>query len=144
MKTFLKSILILSLIIACTCVCSAQDFIPLDGDYQEYTVNVEQTIEVPYTFIITYKTITLPLNNKEVMLTGDIEVNRKYKIIELNIDYYIFNGNLKTVRATNLNLVPKSPGVYSFEYQYPLDLSQYEYEIFSLIFIVEEVETHTL
>ena len=139
----LKSILILILIM-CACVCNAQDVIPLDGDYETYDVGVEKTIEVPYTFKIVYMTKTLPLNNKDVMLCGTIEVNRKYKVVQLEIDYYIFDGNHKSVRATNLNLQAVSPGVFSFEYQYPLDLNQYEYEIFSLVFIVEEVPTQTI
>ena len=146
MKTFLKSILILSLIIASTCVCNSQDVIPLDGDYNTYDINVEKTIEVPDTFTITYITNTLPLNDKEVMLTGTVDVNRKYKIIQLDIEYFVFDGDLKTAMVAGLELKPVAgnPGRFSFDYAYPLDLSRYEYEIFSLIFIVEEIETQIL
>jgi len=142
----LKSILILSLIM-CVCVCAyAQDgeVIPLMGTPETYDIGVEKDITITNTFVIKY--INNMMGNKEVKLEGSIEVNRRYQIIDLQIDYYLLDGNQKTARATNLNLLPVegSPGVFSFKYQYPLNLTSYEYEIFSLVFIVQEIDTQSI
>jgi len=142
----LKSILILSLIICVYVTAYAQDgeVIPLMGTPETYDIGVEKDITIPNTFVIKY--INNMMGNKEVKLEGSIEVNRRYQIIDLQIDYYLLDGNQKTARATNLNLLPVegSPGVFSFKYQYPLNLTSYEYEIFSLIFIVQEIDTQSI
>ena len=140
----LKSILILSLIM-CVCVTAsyADQLVEIDGDYQPYNIGVEKKIEVPFAFVIKY--VTTATDGKEATLKGTIEVNAQYKIIQLDLDYYIMNGQKKSVRATSLNLVKNkevpTPAIFDFEYSYKLDLQQYEYEIFSLIFIVEEIDT---
>jgi hypothetical protein len=129
----------------CACVTAyAQDtdqLVVFDGNGMPYDVNVQKKIEVPFAFKILYQNTTT--DGKEVTLSGTIEINSQYRIIELAIDYYLFNGKKETVRATSLNLVKScpSPATYDFEYSYPLDLSNYEYEIFDLTIIAEEVDT---
>lgn len=136
----LKSILILILMCVCTYAYAIEPGTHiLNGDPEPYDIGVGKIIEVPNTFTIKYETTIHELNNKEVILKGSIDVSRKYKVIKLTLDYYILDGDDNVVRVTSLELTPTSPGFYNFEYQYPLALNLYEGEIFSLVFIVQEV-----
>jgi hypothetical protein len=112
-----------------------------DGDGEPYDLNVQKKIEVPFAFTILYQSITT--DGKEVTLTGSIQINPQYRVIELSLDYYILNSEKKPVRATSLNLIKgcPNPATFDFEYSYPLDLSKYEYELFDLTIIAEEVDT---
>jgi len=138
----LKSILILSLIM-CVCVCAyAGETLMKHKDAEPYEIGKSKKIEIHNTFTISYSNQST--SGKEVTLTGSIEINRRFKIVQLDMDYYILDRNQKPVRATNLNLAQDAPGVYTFKYTYPLHLKTYEFELFSLIFIVEEVDTQSI
>ena len=133
----LKSILILILMCVCTCAYAMEPgtYI-IDGDPESYDIGAPKAIEVPNTFSIKY--VTLPVENtKEVKLTGSIDVSRRYRVVDLTLDYYIVDGEDVVVRATPLNLTEVSTNHYEFTYQYPLDLANYSGEIFSLVFHVE-------
>lgn len=140
----LKSILILSLIMCVgICVCNAGDLVKRRIKKNTiYQINVPRKIEVHNAFVINYITT---MNMGEATLTGTIEVNSRYKVVELQADYYIFNKRKQFVRVTNLNLIKGNrPATFSFVYSYPLDFAKYKYELFSLMFILEKTQIHNI
>lgn len=139
----LKSILILSLIV-CACVCVSQAETRQLPQAEPYDIGVDKQIEVQHAFVINYRNDTT--GDKEVTLTGSIAVNKQYKIIELDLDYYTFDLDGYAVNGLDIVLVrdEKIPGKFSFTHTYPLELRRCEYEVFSLVFIVEQIETHNL
>ena len=139
----LKSILILSLIV-CVCVCVSHAQTRQLGEAEPYDIGVEKTIDVEGAFIIKYRNDTT--GEKEVTLTGTIAVDKQFKIVQLDLDYYTFDRDRYAVHGIDVILIrdENEPGKFSFKHTYPLQLREAEYELFSLIFIVEQIETHNL
>ena len=139
----LKSILILSLIV-CACVCVSYGQTRNLGAAEPYEIGIDKTINVENAFVINYRNDAT--GQKEVTLTGTITVNKQFKIIQLDLDYYTFDKDQYAVHGLDLNLIrdENEPGKFSFKVTYPLQLRRVEYELFSLIFIVEQIETHDI
>ena len=137
----LKSILILILMCVCTCAYAMDE--PEEGTYilngnpAPYNIGVLNKIELPNAVVIKYENRINELNHKEVILKGSIEFSRRIVVLELNVDYYILDADENVARVTNLNLIEEAPGVYGFEYKYPLNLEIYSGDIFDMFLIGE-------
>jgi hypothetical protein len=132
-----KIILVLLAILFICPVVYSQD-IPFERDISEmlipYEINHEKTIDVPDAMKITY--VNVWIEQDKAKISGTVTVNLEYDIIELFIDYYVFNKKGDYLRAMPLELVKGAmPNTFTFEQEYPLDLTMYEAEIFIIDFM---------
>jgi len=105
--------------------------------FEPYEIGVPKKLDIYGGLILQYKNAVV--SERTVQLMGTVQVDIKYKIEKLEINYHIIGEDRKTVRVSNLDLVKGThPNTFSFELVYPLDLTKYEYEIFSMVLLIEK------
>lgn len=129
-------LVVLSILFMCSFAYSQET--PLERDISQmlnpYEINHEKTIDVPETMSIKY--INEWIETDKVKLSGTVTVHLQYDVIELYIDYYVFNRTAEYTRVIPLELVKGAmPNTFTFEIEYPLDLNFYEAEIFVIDFL---------
>lgn len=122
----------------------AQD-INRDKEYllNPYEIGIEKELKVPDMLAIKYKNVWK--SNTEVIISGSVIIPPKYKIIDLTIDYYIFDMNQKATRVVMLELEKGAmPNSFIFNITYPFDLPKYDGELFVIEFDNELHDTQSI
>lgn len=133
-------ILIASLLVVS--VAHAQRERAMEYELNTYEVGVKKEFDAE---IMKVEYTNVPVSNKEVKIVGKVIIPAKYKVLQLTIDYYITDGNQTQSYIVMLDLTKGAiPNTFTFEKQYPLDLSKYEFELLVIEFVNEEVDTQSI
>lgn len=112
-------------------------------EFNPYEVGVEKEIGDRSLIIIKYK--NTPVSSDIISISGTVTIPFNYKILKLTINYYITNYNHSKTYIVTLDLKKGTiPNTFTFEKQYPLDLSSYEYELMVIEFINELIDSRSL
>lgn len=135
-------IMIMAILLGAYSLFANDEYFKAKEYFEPYEIGIPKKIDIYGGLIVHYKNEYI--NNQTAQLFGTVEVDIKYKIEKLEMNYYIIGKDKKTIRVSNLPLVKGAyPNTFSFEYEYPLDLKTYEYEIFSMLVLIEKVESAT-
>lgn len=135
-------IMIITILLGARCLFANDDFFKTKEHFEPYELGVPKKIDIYGGLIIHYKNEYI--DKETVQIFGTIEVDIQYRVDKLEMNYYIIGKDKKTIRVANLPLTKGSyPNTFSFEHEYPLDLKAYEYEIFSMLVLIEKVESAT-
>lgn len=108
-----------------------------------YEIGIDKELDAPGLMKIEYRNI--PVSNSEVKIAGTVTVPLKYDVVDLHIDYYVFDRNKAETRVVLLELKQGAiPNTFTFDSSYPLDLMKYEFELFVIEFINEERDTQSI
>jgi len=108
-----------------------------------YEIGVDKVVNVPELMDIKYKNVFV--SKGKAKLVGEVIVPLKYKIVTLNIEYYIIDRNQEYANIVQLDLIKGvAPNTFNFEVIYPLDLSKSEFELFVVEFWDETKKTQSL
>jgi hypothetical protein len=132
--------MIMAMLLGAHSLFANDDYFKAKEHFEPYEVGVPKKIDIYGGLIIHYKNEYI--DSKTAQIHGTIEVDIKYKIEKLEMNYYIIGKDKKTIRVASLPLMKGAyPNTFSFEHEYPLDLKAYEYEIFSMLVLIEKVES---
>lgn len=134
-------IMLIAILVGARCFAN-DDYFKTKEHFEPYELGVPKKIDIYGGLIIHYKNEYI--DSKTAQIFGTVEVDIKYKVEKLEMNYYIIGKDKKTIRVSSLPLVKGAyPNTFSFEHEYPLNLKTYEYEIFSMLVLIEKVDSAT-
>lgn len=102
--------------------------------YETYDINTQKTIGDGSAISIEYiNSLPEDGDQKDVTLKGVIIINPLFVPINLEVDYYVMDGEGKIACKCPLDIeASPNQNIYTFSVTYPLDITMYEYELFSI------------
>jgi len=141
MKYFIVSyIMVLSILLGVGMLFANDEYFQNKQTFEPYEIGIPKQIDIYGGLILQYKNEIV--SDRTVQMLGSVKIDIKYKIEKLEVNYHIIGADKKTVRVSNLTLMKGAyPNTFEFELVYPLDLNKYEYEIFSMVILIDKDES---